>query len=151
LVKSVQNDINNSTYGYKKELTQWAQSTASLKAYTDALNDQIAARQADYDIQIASMGLGDKESARAKQMAQLEEQVANNIERLNRARSQKGADQGLISAEIIAQQNSLPVLRQQLMDFWASQDAESSKWSIGWGDAMHDFINQASDVASQSQ
>jgi hypothetical protein len=24
LVKSVQNDINNSTYGYKKELTQWA-------------------------------------------------------------------------------------------------------------------------------
>ena len=84
-------------------------------------------------------------------MAQLEEQVANNIERLNRARSQKGADQGLISAEIIAQQNSLPVLRQQLRDFWASQDAESSKWSIGWGDAMHDFINQASDVASQSQ
>jgi lambda family phage tail tape measure protein len=80
-------------------------------------------------------------------MAQLTENVTNKIVQLNRARSQKGANQGLIDAEIAKLTTSLPVQRQLLRDFWADQDKQASKWSIGWGDAINNFLDQASDVA----
>lgn len=79
-----------------QQAAQWAKNTVAIQAYKDAINGQIAARQQDLDMQIASMGMGDKEAQRMKQMAQLHEQVAQNIERLNRSRGQKGANQGII-------------------------------------------------------
>lgn len=68
LAKSVQADIKAD----QQQLVQWAKNTAGLKEYQDAINGQIAARQKDYDAQLASIGLGSKEASQMQQMAQLD-------------------------------------------------------------------------------
>jgi lambda family phage tail tape measure protein len=131
------------------EKAKTAQESA-IKAYNDSVDAEIAARQQQIDLQVASVGLSQREIQQLQAKAQIQEEVARKIEQLNRQRSQPGANVGFIDAEIAKQQSSLPILLRQQDDLYSKMNALRGDWMTGVETIWNEYIDQGRDVAGMT-
>jgi hypothetical protein len=122
----------------------------AIKAYNDSVDAEIRARQQQIDLQIASVGLSQREIQQLQAKAQIQEEVARKIEQLNRQRSQPGANVGFIDAEIAKQQASLPILLKQQDDLYSKMNALRGDWMTGLETSWNEYIDQGKDVAGMT-
>lgn len=123
----------------------------ALKAYQSAIDQQIAARQQEIDLQVAAIGMGAKEALQLQETARIRSRVASTIEQLNRQRAQKGADTKFIDAEIEAQKASIPVLVKQEDDKWKAIAAAQSNGLNGMQTAAKNFLEDQKNTAAQME
>lgn len=128
-----------------------AKDTAALRAYQNAINDQIAARQKQLDLQVASVGMGDKEAKQMQTIEAIYAKVDSTIEQLNRQRAQKGANVALIDGQIAAQKASLPILVKQQEDAYRQMDAAQESWRSGAISAMENVRDEGGNVAGMTK
>lgn len=124
-----------------------AKNAAALKAYQDAIDNQIAAKQRQIDLQVQSVGMGAKEVQQMQAIDAIYAKVASTIEQLERQRAQKGANTQLIDGQIAAQKASLPILVKQQQDAYKQMDAAQASWSIGAIRAMENVRDEGLNVA----
>ncbi|GAB3792382.1 phage tail tape measure protein [Dyella agri] len=124
-----------------------AKNAAALKAYQDAIDDQIAAKQRQLDLQVASVGMGTKEAQQMQAIDAIYAKVSSTIEQLNRQRAQKSADTQLIDGQIAAQKASLPILVKQQQDAYSAMSAAQASWENGAIKGMQDFVDEGQNVA----
>lgn len=128
-----------------------AKNIAALKAYQNAINDQIAARQKQLNLQVASVGMGDKEAKQMQTIEAIYAKVDSTIEQLNRQRAQKGANVALIDGQIAAQKASLPILVKQQEDAYRQMDAAQESWRSGAISAMENVRDEGVNVAGMTK
>jgi phage-related minor tail protein len=114
----------------------------AITAYRSAIDQQIAARQDEIDLQVQSIGMGAKEAQQLMEVARIRANVASKIEQLNRQRSQKGADTDYIDQEIAAQQASIPVLVAQEREKWERIGKAQADGLNGMKAAIADFMEE---------
>lgn len=124
-----------------------AKDAAALKAYQDAINEQIKAKQQQIDLQVQAVGMGAKEVQQMQAIDAIYAKSAATIEQLNRQRAQKGADIGLIDGQIAAQKAALPILVKQQEDAYKAMDAAQADWKNGAIKAMEDVRDEGQNVA----
>jgi lambda family phage tail tape measure protein len=137
----------NNGYAKQAQILQ-DQNTAALKAYQDAIDDQITARRNEIDLQVQSIGMGQQEAQQLMAVARIREQAASKIEQLNRQRAQKGADTQFIDAEINAVKDSIPVLVGLENDRWERTQAAQANGINGMKAAIADFVDQQKNQAA---
>lgn len=122
----------------------------AIQAYNDSVDAEIRARQKQIDLQIASVGLSQREIQQMQAKAAIQTEVARKIEQLNRQRSQPGANVGFIDAEIAKQQSSLPILLRQQDELYAKLDALRGDWMTGVKTSWNEYIDAGKDVAGMT-
>lgn len=125
------------------------QNVVSLDAYRNAIKQQIADRQRQIDLQVASIGMGEKEAQQQLAIAEIYTRVNKTIEQLNRQRAQKNANTEFIDGEIAAQKASIPILVKQEQDKWKAIDEAQADGMNGVHKAIVDFMDQQKDMAGQ--
>ena len=124
-----------------------AKNAAALRAYQDAIDNQIAAKQRQIDLQVQSIGMGTKEVSQMQAIDAIYAKVASTIEQLQRQRTQKGANTQLIDGQIAIQKASLPILVKQQQDAYAAMDAAQASWSNGAIKALENVRDAGLNVA----
>lgn len=128
---------------------QRARSTATVAAYKASLDDMLATRKATIDLQVQSVGMGQREVAQQqaliaidqdynRQRASLERQQRNSTSEIDRA----------AYAQQLADLKNYHDARVQLeIEGFAKSAAARADWLNGADAATKDFIDQANDVA----
>lgn len=136
--------------GYAKQAAILrSQNVVSLNAYRDAIKQQVADKQRQIDLEVASIGMGEKEAQQQLAVAEIYARVNKTIEQLNRQRSQKNANTEFIEGEIAAQKASIPVMVKQEQDKWRAISAAQADGMNGVQAAIKNFMGQQKDMAGQ--
>jgi lambda family phage tail tape measure protein len=148
LTASLQKEID----GYKKEAEQWARSTAAAAAYKATLQDMLATRQRAIDLQVASIGMGQREVAEQQALIAIDEDY--NRKKADLQKRQQNATSELDREGYQAQLDALEQYHTDRIrmeqDGWRREDEARKSAALGARAAIKDFVYDAGDVAGQT-
>lgn len=134
-----------------------AKEVEGQKAYADALAHSNEVLQQQLDNQIASIGMGDQEYARAMKITKAKQAEAEAEERLalQREKGIRGESGGLskesYEAAVQAQRNALDQQVAQYNDSFRRMDETQGDWMLGARAAWKNYAAEAADVADQAK
>jgi hypothetical protein len=111
------------------------------------LDDQIAAQKNAIDIQVASVGMGQKEADQLRQLNDLDQQRIKQVQRLQREQVTHPEQYAALQRQIDATNASYRDMRDTMIDGFHRMDTAQGDWQNGLTSALQDYINQAADVA----
>lgn len=115
------------------------------------LDEQVAAQKNAVDIQVASVGMGQKEAEQARQLNALDQQRIQQVQRLEHAQATHPEQYAELQRQIDAVNASFGDMRDTMLDGFHRTDAAQSDWRNGALAAMQDFIDAGKNVAGQMQ
>ncbi|MDF4005323.1 phage tail tape measure protein [Luteibacter sp. PPL552] len=134
----------------EQEAASKAKSTAAINAYIAALGQQTAARQAEIDLQVAAVGMGDKEFAQLQRINRIRQDAADQQVKLTKQLNtvgEGGIDQATYAAKVSELKKATEDRVQAELDGQQRIDAARADWQNGALRAMDDFRDQAQDSA----
>ncbi|CAM3893659.1 Structural protein 1 [Pseudomonas reidholzensis] len=130
-----------------------AQGLTQAEQYRAQLERQLAGQRSEYSIAAAGVGMGDQQTQRMQQRAQLEQQTNDRILQLRtelaNATTEKQRQE--LQAQIDLEQEYLPKRLEALQSGFAQYDAAISSPLNGWNAALANFQVSAANVAGQTQ
>ncbi|MGY3038532.1 lambda family phage tail tape measure protein [Rhodanobacter sp. TND4EL1] len=132
-----------------KLMDQRLKSQAAVIAYRASLQDMLDTRQATIDLQVASLGMGDKEIAQQqaliaidedynRQKASLERQQRNSTSEIDKA------GYGAQLADLAAYHDKRVAIEQKGFE---RSDAARGSWEVGAKRATQNYLDNAKDIA----
>lgn len=124
---------------------------AQQNAFQQALDQQVAAQRNAIDIQVQSIGMGDKEASRLQQVNQLEQQRLQRVQALQLAQTTHPEQYAELAKQITATNAAYGDMRDTMIDGFKRMDSAQSQWSNGFDSALANFADQAGNVAGQTE
>ncbi|HET9819654.1 MAG TPA: phage tail tape measure protein [Rhodanobacteraceae bacterium] len=127
-----------------------ARGDAIAAQFVATLHEQVAAQKNAIDIQVASVGMGQKEAERLRELNQLDQQRIQQVQRLQREQVTHPEQYAALQRQIDAVNASFGDMRDTMIDGFHRMDTAQGEWSNGFTSALQDFADQAADVAGQT-
>lgn len=124
---------------------------ADQKALRDASDAKIAAYKAQIALQVEAVGMGDKEIQRAQQLAQLQSQYADQLERLQEKAALHPDQKAAIDIQIANVTRERDAMVQATEQGYAQMDTAQSNWLNGAKAALMNFQDNAANIADQTK
>lgn len=130
-----------------------AQGLTAIEQYRAQLQKQLQNEQAQYDLDAASVGMGDLQASRMQQRLNLEVQTNNRLLQLQTelANATDEKQRASLQGQIDATNEFLPTQLAAMQKGWAQMDQAMLNPINGWTAAVQNFGNQARDIAGQTQ
>lgn len=130
-----------------------AQGLTAVEQYRAQLQKQMQNEQAQYDLDAASVGMGDLQASRMQQRLNLEVQTNNRLLQLQTelANATDEKQRASLQGQIDATNEFLPMQLAAMQKGWAQMDQAMLNPINGWTAAVQNFGNQARDIAGQTQ
>lgn len=138
--------------GYKKEADQWARSTTAATAYKRTLDDMLDTRQRAIDLQVQSIGMGQREIEQQSALIAIDEDYnrkkADLQKRQQDATSQLDRDGYQKQLDDLAKYHDDRIRKE--IDGWKREDEARKSAALGARAAIKDFEDDAGNVAGQT-
>jgi lambda family phage tail tape measure protein len=148
LTASIQKEID----GFKKEADQWARSTTAAAAYKQTLQDMLETRQRAIDLQVAAIGMGQREAQQQSALIAIDEDY--NRKKADLQKRQQNATSELDRAGYQQQLDDLAKYHNDRIrmevDGWQRAEEARKSAALGARAATRDFIDDAGNVAAQT-
>lgn len=138
--------VDQVNQAYAKEAEQLKQKNiAALNDYIGVQEAKLKTSQQALDLQVASIGMGDREIAMQRQIIAIQKEADSDLQRLNKDRANLTADEYQQRLAVIKDYENKRVA--------AAHDADDriraaqSSWENGFQRALQNYADQASDVA----
>lgn len=130
-----------------------AQGLTAVEQYRAQLQRQLVNEQAQYQLDAASVGMGDLQTSRMQQRLNLEMQTNDRLLQLQTelANATDEKQRQALQGQIDAINEFLPQQLAALQAGWAQMDQAMLNPINGWTAAVQNFGNQARDIAGQTQ
>lgn len=130
-----------------------AQGLTQAEQYRADLEKQLATQRTQYNLDAASVGMGDLQAGRLQERVQLEQQTNQRILQLRTelANATTEKQRQDLQAQIDLTNEFLPLQIEALQAGWAQMDQAMLNPINGWTAAVQNFGVQALDVAGQTQ
>lgn len=133
---------------------QRLENAAKLLSFQDQLNDSLETEQQGLDSQIAGLGSGSKLQARIREDLKIRQDYQKQLAKLQRDYQRivnPTAEQtDLYEKETKAVKDALGQRLSMQEDYYRKLDIAQSDWSVGANDAWYDYLDEASDISSQT-
>lgn len=130
------------------------ENAAKLLSFQDQLNDSLETEQQGLDSQIAGLGSGSKLQARIREDLKIRQGYQKQLAKLQRDYQRivnPTAEQtDLYEKETKAVKDALGQRLSMQEDYYQRLDAAQSDWAVGANDAWYDYLDEASDISSQT-
>lgn len=145
-------EMDESIKAYKKEAEQWARSTSAAAAYKSTLDDMLATRQRAIDLQVQSIGMGQREAEQQQALIGIDEDY--NRKKADLQKRQQNATSQLDKEGYQQQLDDLAKYHDQRIqmevDGWRRANEARLSFSNGAKSALADFTESAHDIAGQT-
>lgn len=130
-----------------------AQGLTAVEQYRAQLQRQLVNEQAQYQLDAASVGMGDLQTSRMQQRLNLEMQTNDRLLQLQTelANATDEKQRQALQGQIDAINEFLPQQLAAMQAGWAQMDQAMLNPINGWTAAVQNFGNQARDIAGQTQ
>lgn len=130
-----------------------AQGLTVVEQYRAQLQKQLANEQAQYNLDAASVGMGDLQTSRMQQRLNLEMQTNDRLLQLQTelANATDEKQRQALQGQINAVNEFLPQQIAAMQAGWAQMDQAMLNPINGWTAAVQNFGNEARDIAGQTQ
>lgn len=130
-----------------------AQGLTAVEQYRAQLQRQLVNEQAQYQLDAASIGMGDLQASRMQQRLNLEMQTNDRLLQLQTelANATDMKQRQALQGQIDAVNEFLPQQLAAMQAGWAQMDQAMLNPINGWTAAVQNFGNQARDIAGQTQ
>ncbi|WP_447741547.1 phage tail length tape measure family protein [Pseudomonas laurentiana] len=130
-----------------------AQGMTAVEQYRAQLQRQLVNEQAQYQLDAASVGMGDLQTSRMQQRLNLEMQTNDRLLQLQTelANATDEKQRQALQGQIDAINEFLPQQLAAMQAGWAQMDQAMLNPINGWTAAVQNFGNQARDIAGQTQ
>ncbi|MCE0912073.1 MULTISPECIES: phage tail length tape measure family protein [Pseudomonas] len=130
-----------------------AQGLTAVEQYRAQLQRQLVNEQAQYQLDAASIGMGDLQASRMQQRLNLEMQTNDRLLQLQTelANATDEKQRQALQGQIDAINEFLPQQLAAMQAGWAQMDQAMLNPINGWTAAVQNFGNQARDIAGQTQ
>lgn len=130
-----------------------AQGLTAVEQYRAQLQRQLVNEQAQYQLDAASVGMGDLQASRMQQRLNLEMQTNDRLLQLQTelANATDEKQRQALQGQIDAINEFLPQQLAAMQAGWAQMDQAMLNPINGWTAAVQNFGNQARDIAGQTQ
>lgn len=128
--------------------------TAADKEFSDGLKHQLDLQKQAIDIEVASIGMGQKAADRMRQRIALEQQGADAIRQLTLERDKylsTDPQYQVLTQHIKEQADANAKAVDQLADGFKRQDAGMANWRNGFNSALDDFSDRMKNTAQQAK
>jgi lambda family phage tail tape measure protein len=122
-----------------------------LTAFKAAQATGTQATQDGFDQELAGIGMGDKVRDRMRADLALRQKYAADVANLNEQRNTGQISPELYASETKVLQDELGKRLLAQQNYYGQVDAAQSNWANGASDALQNYIDQAADVAGQTQ
>lgn len=133
---------------------QRLENAAKLLSFQDQLNDSLETEQQGLDSQIAGLGSGSKLQARIREDLKIRQDYQKQLAKLQRDYQRivnPTAEQtDLYEKETKAVKDALGQRLSMQEGYYQRLDAAQSDWAVGANDAWYDYLDEASDISSQT-
>lgn len=133
---------------------QRLENAAKLLSFQDQLNDSLETEQQGLDAQIAGLGSGKKLQERIREDLKIRQDYQKQLAKLQRdyQRIVNPTDEqtDLYEKETKAVKDALGQRLSMQEDYYRKLDIAQSDWSVGANDAWYDYLDEASDISSQT-
>lgn len=133
---------------------QRLENAAKLLSFQDQLNDSLETEQQGLDAQIAGLGSGKKLQERIREDLKIRQDYQKQLAKLQRDYQRivkPTAEQtDLYEKETKAVKDALGQRLSMQEDYYRKLDIAQSDWSVGANDAWYDYLDEASDISSQT-
>lgn len=144
--KTLNANLEKDTEARKKSSEQAKQ----LAEFTQAQADTLSRFQQGLDNQVAGVGLGTEGRKRLQDDLALQNDYANQVERLRRDKLSGKITQDTYDKETAILKETLDKQRQAYVDNYAKIDVARSQWQNGANAALQDYLYEVGDVAGQT-
>lgn len=132
-----------------KLMDQRIRSSEAVKAYRNSLQDMLATRQATIDLQVASVGMGQREIAQQQALIAIDEDY--NRQKSSLERQQRNSTSEIDKAGFAEQLSDLKRYHDDRVKIeqegFARSSAARDNWALGAQAATKDFMDGAKDIA----
>lgn len=125
-----------------------------LAAFDENLKSQLSSAQQGLDNNLAGIGLGDEQRKRLQEQRGIQQSYQSQMDKLTSDYNKSSKDQ--FSTELYNKETqTLKSALDQRLDmqnkFYEDEDQARSDWSLGASSAFQNYMDQAKDVAGQTQ
>jgi len=128
-----------------------ADEALKLTAFQENLNRQLANAQTGISNNLAGQGLGDLQKQRLQEQLGIQQSYQSQLDRLESQHNKGDISDALYSEETQALQSALDQRLAMQAKFYEAEDEARGDWSLGASSAFQNYVDQASDVASQAK
>lgn len=125
-----------------------------LAAFDENLKSQLSSAQQGLDNNLAGIGLGDEQRKRLQEQRGIQQSYQSQMDRLTSDYNKSSKDQfstELYNKETQALKSALDQRLAMQIKFYEDEDQARSDWSLGASSAFQNYMDQAKDVAGQTQ
>jgi lambda family phage tail tape measure protein len=133
----------------KKELAKVEKDLRKIANFQGAANDDTQAAKENYRIQLAAVGLGEKQADRIRERIALEQEFARKREELLSQRNTGGINESVYKEETKILESALAERMALQENYYTQLDYAQSNWVNGATAALADYADRADDVAGQ--
>lgn len=132
-----------------KQLKQANEDNSKAASFAAALAASNATARSAFAIDLAGAGLGDKTRDRLRQSLQIEQEYNDKLADLQAQRNAGDISDSLYRKETGLLKASLSERLSDQQDYYAQLDEAQSDWFSGASDALHNYMDDAKDIAGQ--
>lgn len=125
-----------------------------LAAFDENLKNQLSSAQQGLDNNLAGIGLGDEQRKRLQEQRGIQQSYQSQMDKLTSDYNKSSKDQfstELYNKETQALKSALDQRLAMQNKFYEDEDQARSDWSLGASSAFQNYMDQAKDVAGQTQ
>lgn len=126
-----------------------ARINAEMKAYADNLNHEVDLQKNAIDIQVASIGMGQKEAEQLQKINDIRIRGAEAVQKLQQDLAQHPEQSDTINKQIELQKQQTEDLVKVTTDGYAKMDAARANGANGFKSAIADFMDDMQDNAKR--
>ena len=127
-----------------------AKQAAQLAEFQQSISDNVARYQQGLDNQVAGIGLGSEGRKRLQEDLALQQDYANQLERLRRDKIGGKITQDTYDKETQILKGALEDQLQATRNNYAKMDAARADWTNGANAALQDYAYESNDIANQT-
>lgn len=131
----------------QKYQQQVAAIEAQQNAFQQALDQEVASRKNAIDIQVQSIGMGDKEAGRLQEINALEQQRLERVQALQLQQTTHPEQYAELAKQITATNAAFADMVNSRVAGFARMDVAQADWHNGFTKAMANLADQADNVA----
>ena len=141
--------LDKTIAGYQKELDAQAKVTVALQDYRQVQEAKLQTAQEAYDLQVASIGMSDREIAMERELIDIHREADADLQRLNKQRASMTQEQYNEQLSMIKEFENARVEAAGAANDRMLQ--AMGDWSRGMRAALKNYVDEAADVAGQTK
>jgi lambda family phage tail tape measure protein len=151
MVKAMQDADNKLSVLQVNEEGRLKKEAAAIDAYADALQDSLKRTQDGLDLQLAGFGLGDRARQQLQEVLKIRQEYEDKFDKLERDHRLKRISDNEYDAEKKLLKDSLDQRIAMQQDYYSREAELRADWMNGASRAFANYIQEAGDIAGQTE